>query len=351
MQHRKPNPDQGVFQFKFVSDYFRLEEAKGPILAANLRAKWLSLLQPADLKIAFAMYKGQVSLYGAEYVELISKDAPGWWNHYFFNSWQIEQEKGISGWSVGPNIDLTKPLNAMVPLVVNSNYQKKIVLRNWKHYDPSLISVIPNMVDRTLFSPGERAPEPTVGWIGYDNPSKHTKGVEVIPYLAKHLPHVQFEMIHAVEPRFQHEWMPVQLPNVKIYKKIPHYQMPEIIRRWHVLISGSKWETGATHVKEAMACGIPVIAASTGALQEVATSQVLLQNMTWSHPPATSRPYLWTDLSLQKYAEALNELLVNPDKRRKYSRAAIKESALASPEAISDLWFQFMRKCRHNQFN
>lgn len=340
---------QNIFKFKFVSDYFQIEVAKGPVLAANTRAKWLSMLCPEDLRIAFAMYKGQVPMYGAEYVELIDKKEPGWWNHYFFNTWQLNQEKNEKGWSVGPNIDLSKPLKSMVPLVVNSNYQKRIVLRQWTEYDPDLITVIPNMVDNTLFHPDastDRTDQLTVGWIGYDNPSKYTKGVEVIPYLAKCFPHVIFEMVHAADPKFQHEWMKDPLPNVKIYRKVAHHDMPRLIRRWHVLVSGSKWETGATHIKEVMACGIPIIAAEVAVLPEVASSQMLLKNMKWGHPPHTLYPYQWTESSLKKYAHALEELISDPRKLRKLSIAALKESQETYPPKISEQWFQFMRKCR-----
>lgn len=335
-----------VFQFKFVSDYFRTEVAKGPVLAANLRAKWLSQLCPSDLKIAFAMYKGQTPLYGAEHVKLIDKADPGWWNHYFFNSWQLNQEKGTTGWSVGPNIDLSKPLHAMVPLVVNSNYQKEVVLRQWSDYNPDMITVIPNMVDNTLFNPGQCSEQRIIGWIGYDHPSKYTKGVEVIPYLAKRFPHLNFEMVHASEPKFQYEWMKEPLPNVTIHRRVAHHDMPDLIRRWYVIVSGSKWETGATHIKEAMACGVPVIAANVAVLPEVASSQVLIKEMKWGHPPETSHPYQWTEASLEKYAMALQELISDSGKRRKRSELAIKESQKTFPPEISELWFQFMRKCR-----
>lgn len=335
-----------AFQFKFITDYFQIADAKGPVLAANMRAKWLSLLSPVDLKIAFAIYKGQTPMYGAEYVKIVDKNEPGWWNHYFFNSWQVHQETTATGWSVGPNIDLSKPLKAMVPLVVNSNYQKQLVLARWKDYDPSLITVIPSMVDRNLFTPGRRAQEPIVGWIGYDNPSKYTKGVEVIPYLARQFPKVTFEMVHGAVPQFQEEWMKEHLPNVRILTKVPHQRLPEVIRRWHVLVCGSKWETGATHVKEAMSCGIPVIAASIGTLPEVASTQLLLPDMKYGFPPETSRPYEWTKPSLQKFADALQDLLGDQRLQKKLSRTALRESSFASPIYVSEQWFQFMRKCR-----
>ncbi|MNW42463.1 Glycosyl transferases group 1 [compost metagenome] len=335
-----------VFQFKFVSHYFQVEGAKGSILEANMRAKWLSLLCPDDLRIAFAMNKGQVPMYGAEYVELVDKREAGWWNHYFFNSWDLNQETGKTGWSVGPNIDLSQPLKAMVPLIVYSNYHKSIVLKKWNHYDPNLITVIPNMVDDTLFNPGADCQRGIIGWIGYDHPSKYTKGPEVIPYLAKRFPYLNFEMVHASEPKFQDEWMKEPLPNVTIYQKVAHYDMPDLIRRWHVLISGSKWETGATHIKEAMACGIPVIAADVAVIPEIASSQMLLKDMMWGHPPHTTHPYQWTDTSLERYAQALNELISDTDKLKKLSFAAIEESKATFPPKIAEQWFRFMRKCR-----
>ncbi|MNN40251.1 Glycosyltransferase Gtf1 [compost metagenome] len=122
--------------------------------------------------------------------------------------------------------------------------------------------------------------------------------------------------------------------------------MPDLIRRWHVLISGSKWETGATHVMEAMACGIPVIGANVAVLPEVASSQLLLKDIKMGHPPQTEHPYQWTDSTLEQYAQALNELISDPNKLKKMSLAAIEESQSTFPSKITEQWFRFMRKCR-----
>ncbi|GJM76093.1 hypothetical protein HMSSN036_83090 [Paenibacillus macerans] len=338
--------DPAVFSFKFVTDFIKLEAAKGPVIEAKIRAKWLSLLCPADLNIAFTLRKEDTRPQGMEHVNLVAMNEPGYWNHYFFNSWQYDQETRSRGWSMGPNIELSKPPKAMVPVVVYSEFQKKNLLDRWKGYDPNLVTIIPNMIDRTLFYPGQRAGHPVVGWIGYDHPSKYTKGAEVIPYLAKRFPKVTFEMVHAEPPKFKHEWMKEPLPNVKILTAVPHSRMPEIVRRWHVLVCGSKWENCPSHVREAMACGVPVIAAKVAALPEVAGSQMLLEEMKWGHPPATSMPYEWTEPSLNKYADALSILLNDSAKAKRLSEAAIQESLRGEPHEIAKLWYEFIRKCR-----
>ncbi|MCM3700455.1 glycosyltransferase family 4 protein [Paenibacillus macerans] len=353
MKLSKTMEGRAAFKFKFVTEYLRLEAAKGPVIEAKIRAKWLSLLQPIDLDIAFTLNNRESLPPGLEHVKTVPIHEPGYWNHYFFNSWQMEQETGSGGgFSIGPNIDLSKPPKVLVPVVVYSEYQKRNLLKKWPHYDPSLITVIPNMIDRSRFSLGQRASKPVVGWIGYDHPSKYTKGAEVIPYLAKRFPSVDFEMIHAEPPKYKQEWMKENLPNVKIMNSVPHSRMPEMMRRWHVLVCGSKWENCPSHIREAMACGVPVIAAKVAAIPEVAESQILLEDMKWGHPPVTSMPYEWTESSLNKFAEALYELLTEAGKAKRLSELAVQESMKGDPRKISDLWFQFMRKCRDScQYN
>lgn len=333
-----------MFRFKFVLDYFQKGGASGPTVGANVKAKWLSRLCPDDLEIAFAPYPGQRPLYEPEAVKMVEQDEAGWWNHYFFNSRLTSQEKG-NLWSLGPNIDVAKPISNHALTVVLSQYHKKKLLEKWLLPSEKVV-IIPNMVDEELFYPGKKESRFTVGWIGYDHPSRMTKGVEVIPFLARMFPHIQFEMVHARQPKFLKEWLPHPLPNLKILTTIPHRRMGAIIRRWHVLVCGSKWETFGSHIVEAMACGVPVIAPQVGAIPEVASSQLLLENMKWGHPPQVKYPYDWTQESLERYAEALARLHKDQHLYQTLARRAVLESKRFSPKIVAQKWFDFMYKCR-----
>jgi len=334
-----------MFRFKFVMDVFQSGAWFGPICVQNMRAKWLSLLCPADLQVAFAPDPGQVPLYNPERVTLISKEEPGWWDHYVYNykpHFTQRQDKGTA-WSLGPNIDLTLPKPTReVPIVVCSQTFKQHVIDSWR-YSSEKIWVIPNMVDPTLFSPGKKADQVTVGWVGYDVDDAQIKGAEVIPYLAARFPDVRFEMVFAAPPRYPERYSPQKLSNLKLYTAVPHAQMGQLIRRWHVLVSGSKYETGATHMLEAMACGVPVIAASYGAIPEVAASQFILSDMKCTYEPPR---YTYTAESLERFADALAKLLGDRQLYEQKVTDALAESKKADPHVIAHKWFDFMRSCQ-----
>ncbi|WP_379317480.1 glycosyltransferase family 4 protein [Paenibacillus puldeungensis] len=284
-------------------------------------------------------------MYDPDQVKLVSKDEPGWWNHYFLIRNKLENNK--IGFSWGPNIDLKHPIHKTIPLVANSVYHKNKILEAW-NYPTDKIHVIPNMVDPELFFPKKRKKPITIGWIGYDVDRRRIKGVEVIPYLARKFPDVQFEMVHAVKPRYLKEWLPKELPNLKMYYEVPHYKMPEIIRKWYVLISGSKSETGGTHIKEAMACGVPVIASAVGAIPEIAISQMLLPEMTLNNSLGSKYPSNWSQESLERYASALDTVLSSHKLHESLSKSAIIESKNSDPTIISTKWFEFMYMCRNH---
>ncbi|MBO8164542.1 MAG: glycosyltransferase family 4 protein [Brevibacillus sp.] len=334
-----------MFRFKFVMDLFQSGSWYGPICVQNMRAKWLTLLCPDDLEVAFAPDQGQVPLYSPERVKLVPKEEQGWWNHYIYNYKPHFTQNTNKGrfWSLGPNIDLSLPKpQPDVPLVVCSQTFKQHVIDSWGH--PSdRITVIPNMVDPTLFSPGERGQHVTVGWVGYDTDEAQIKGAEVIPYLARRFPDIRFEMIFAAPPRYPERYRRDDLPNLRLFISVRHDQMPGLIRRWHVLVSGSKYETGATHILEAMACGVPVIAATYGAIPEVASSQYLLPDMRCTFEPPR---YTYTPESLERFAQALEQLLGDRKLYQEKADAALAESKKHAPQVIAAKWFDFMYQCR-----
>jgi glycosyltransferase involved in cell wall biosynthesis len=340
----KGGDNMAVFRFKFVLDKFQKTGAIGPILTPNVRAKWLTRLCPGDLEIAFAPSPGQKPMYDADKIKLINKYETGWWNHYFFLREKLPVNE--AGWSLGPNIHLPNKIKEKIPLVANSKFHKyERIMKQWNYLE-NKIFVIPNIIDPELFHPGKRNKNITVGWIGYDVDIRNVKGVEVIPYLAKKFPEIQFEMVFAVKPRIIKKWLKEELPNLKIMFEIPHNKMPEVIRKWHVLVSGTKSETGATHIKEAMACGVPVIAAAVGAVPEVASSQMLLTHMSLGNSKKGEDIYNWSKESLERFASALYNLLTDRQKYNQLVAGAIQESKNAHPNLICQKWFHFMYYCR-----
>lgn len=337
-----------MFRVKCILDYFQIPGASGPTIEINMRAKWLSALCPEDLEIAFAPFPGSVPLYDPQRVTIVGRHEPDWWDHYFF-SFMLPHQEDIKNYSVGPSLHISQLPSGDVPLVCSSQYFKEALLSRKPELLAENLIVIPNMVDPDLFFPGEKAPHPIVGWIGYDNPSQYTKGAEVMPYLAKRFPDIQFEMIHARAPHFQKEWMPVALPNLKIVSEVAHRQIADVIRRWSVFISGSKWENCPNAVLEVMACGVPVIAAGVGGIPEIAQTQVLMPGMRWGHPPQVAHPFDWTEESLERYADALADVLQNAVRYRTLVQDALQESQKASPHKVCAKWFDFMYRCRDGQ--
>ncbi|ENH96607.1 group 1 glycosyl transferase [Gracilibacillus halophilus YIM-C55.5] len=333
-----------MFKFRFIMDYFQIPDARGPVIEASMRAKWLSRLCPKDIDLAFSPNPNQKPLYDADRVKLVSREEPGWWNHYFFNYWDLANAGEY--YSLGPNIRTEKNWIKPVPLVVYSQFHKELLLKGWPHYPKDLIKIIPNMVDPEIFYPGSKAKELTVGWIGNDAPDPSTKGAEVIPYLAKAFPDVHFVMIFGNKPDYALKWIPDSLENIEVKYQVPHHQIADIIRTWSAYVSGSKWETGATHVKEVMACEIPVIAPNRSVFPEIARSQMLLDGVSWKPSGDDPDCLVWTDESLDQYKQALQEFIQHPKKRRRLSKAARKESAKAFPDKIAKEWFDFMYQCK-----
>jgi glycosyltransferase involved in cell wall biosynthesis len=334
-----------MFHFTLVPfEFTNHADMGGPLVQANLQAKWLTEWCPPDLVIAFAPVKNDVPFHHSLKTKLVSSHEPADWKHYFNDNIWPGSDPGRC--SFGPSLVLEKTgrldtiAQHRIPLVTISEYSKSQVLDGWD-YDPRMIHVMPNMID-PMFKPGEKAQQFTVGWIGYDHPDRWVKGAEVIPYLAQQFPDIQFEMVFATMPRYQHEWMPQPLPNVRIYTQVLHTQMPSIVQRWHVLASGSKHETGGAHIAEAMACGVPVICAGVGALPDTARGQVILENtQRWY-----KYPHEWTPATLKMYAEALQQLLRDKTWYASKVQAALTRSADFHPRNIADLWFQFMYQCR-----
>ncbi|WP_168193901.1 glycosyltransferase [Lysinibacillus sp. SGAir0095] len=168
----------------------------------------------------------------------------------------------------------------------------------------------------------------------------------MIPFLAKRFPDIQFIMVQGNRPQYQHLWLEESPKNLKMYYQVPHHELAELMRSWHVLICGSKWETGATYVKEAMASGVPVIAPKVAALSEVASSQILLEDLKWEKSTKEPKVLMWSEESKERFGLALDELLRDRRGYKKLVSNSLEESKKSSPENIAKLWFDFMYKCR-----
>ncbi|REE93153.1 glycosyltransferase involved in cell wall biosynthesis [Paenibacillus taihuensis] len=326
-----------MFRFKILIDNF-VPSMSGPSTDANMRAKWLPRFCPSDLMVAFAPNPGQVPIYPST-VQIVEKQAPGWWNHFVQNYTPDFQLSQGTRWSTGPNFDQNLPLRGYVPMVVCSEYHRQIVIKQ-HGYPAHLIHVIPGMVDSELFYPRTKANEIVVGWIGHDL-NGLLKGPEVMPFLARKFPAIRFEMVLSNASSNQHGWLNDHPPNLTIKTGVPHPHMAEIISKWHIMVCGSKDENCPNQILEAMTCGVPVIASAVGGIYEIASSQRLLYDVNWGSPP-----YWWLPDALDKYAVALQELLTNEAYRQTLSKLALKASKRFTPEAISKKWFEFMYFCR-----
>jgi glycosyltransferase involved in cell wall biosynthesis len=326
-----------MFRFKFVMDYFQAPAMAGPFAEANMRAKWLPHYCPPDIQIAFAPNPGQMPLY-TDKAMLVGKEDWGWWNHYVQNYTSDFQAQKGHLWSTGPNFDQNRPVERYVPLVVYSQFQKNYMIESG--YPAHLMHIIPNMVDHEIFYPRPKRSPVTVGWIGHDQYGL-LKGPEVMPFLARRFPDIRFEMIMAPPPTNQNGWLNDHPPNLVIHTNVPHNQMADIVGSWHVLVCGSKSETFSNQIAEAMACGVPVIAASMGAIYDTAPSQRLLFDVNWGSPP-----HWWTSEALEKYAAALQEVLTFDSYRNYLSEMALLESKRFTPEVVCKKWYDFIYLCR-----
>jgi glycosyltransferase involved in cell wall biosynthesis len=334
-----------MFKFTVIPyEFYSKGDMGGPLIQSNLLAKWLSELCPPDLEIAFAPVKEEKPYYTTKKLKLVRPENAAGWKHYLNdNHWQGKEPQRCS---FGPSLVLQKEGRIgivekyNIPLVTVSEYSKSQVLEGWD-YASDNVHPIPTIVD-PAFRPGKKANNTTVGWIGYDYPDRWVKGAELIPYLAEMFPQIQFEMVFGMEPRYQSEWMPRKYPNVKIYTKVKHSDMPKLIRRWHVLACGSKHEAGPNHVAEAMACGVPVICGNVSSLPEVAKGQTLVDDVKKWY----KYPYDWTKDSLEKFSLALGQLLGDSALYRSKIEAAVEKSKDHLPQVVAQRWFDFIYTCR-----
>ena len=95
-----------------------------------------------------------------------------------------------------------------------------------------------------------------------------------------------------------------------------------------------------------MASGVPVIAPKVAALPEVASSQILLEDLKWEKSIKEPKVLMWSEESKERFALALDELLRDRRGYKKLVGNALEESKKSSPENIAKLWFDFMYKCR-----
>ncbi|HEC21799.1 MAG TPA: glycosyltransferase [Chloroflexi bacterium] len=125
--------------------------------------------------------------------------------------------------------------------------------------------VIHNAVDVEHFSPqGERADLPgegaRLGYVTYStNPMKGWRDVYT---LAGQHPDLTFILIGRYES-------PPDLPNLHVLGPVPHEELPRMLRACDVFLAFQRNEACPNVVLEAMACGLPILYAESGATPEL----------------------------------------------------------------------------------
>ncbi len=125
-------------------------------------------------------------------------------------------------------------------------------------------TVIHNAVDPAIFHPGERPPLGgrrlrivSVSWS--DNPNK---GGETYRWLDERLDRARFEYTFVGR-------IDLPLPRGTTVPPVPSAEVAERLRAHDVLLTASLHESCPNHVLEALACGLPVLYADSGATGEL----------------------------------------------------------------------------------
>ena len=125
--------------------------------------------------------------------------------------------------------------------------------------------VVHNAVDPAIFNRTGRAmldrDRPTrlisVSWS--DNPNK---GGETYAWLDSVLDRTRFEYTFVGRTS-------TQLPHARTLPPVPSERLAEVLREHDLLVTASLHESCPNHVLEALACGLPVVYANSGAMREV----------------------------------------------------------------------------------
>lgn len=159
-------------------------------------------------------------------------------------------------------------------ICVSHTCKENTVLRS--HINPDIVSVIPNAIDSSQFTPGPVPPP--AEWVTVVLMSRlvYRKGVDlaidIIPSICERFPRVRFliggdgpKRIKLEEMREQHQLQ----DRVEVLGEVPHDKVRDVLIRGDVFLNPSLTEGFCIAILEAASCGLTVVSTKVGGIPEV----------------------------------------------------------------------------------
>lgn len=148
--------------------------------------------------------------------------------------------------------------------------------------DPNLVSVIPNAVDTTQFTPNPSARDPNKVVIVIVSRLVYRKGIDllfgVVPAICKRFPNVNFiiggdgpKKVGLEEMREKHQLH----DRVELLGSVGHADVRNVLVRGHIFLNSSLTEAFCIAMVEAASCGLHVVATRVGGVPEVLPPHLL----------------------------------------------------------------------------
>ncbi len=142
--------------------------------------------------------------------------------------------------------------------------------------DPTLVSVIPNAVDTTQFTPDPSARDPDKVVIVIVSRLVYRKGIDllftVIPEICQRFPNVHFviggdgqKKVGLEEMREKHQLH----DRVELLGSVGHADVRNVLVRGHIFLNSSLTEAFCIAMVEAASCGLYVVSTKVGGVPEV----------------------------------------------------------------------------------
>mmetsp|Transcript_19281 Transcript_19281/g.31558 ORF Transcript_19281/g.31558 Transcript_19281/m.31558 type:complete len:550 (+) Transcript_19281:126-1775(+) len=183
--------------------------------------------------------------------------------------------------SIHVNKSLEFTLTAIDHVICVSNTSKEnTVLRS--RINPLDVSVIPNAIDSSVFTPDPSRRDPNFVTIVVMSRLVYRKGIdllaEVIPLVCDRLPNVRF-LIGGDGPKREtlEEMIALhQLCNrVQLLGAVPHDKVRDVLVRGDIFVNTSLTEAFCMAVVEAASCGLLVVSSNVGGVHEVLPPHML----------------------------------------------------------------------------
>eukprot|EP00668_Euglena_longa_P012395 GGOE01014843.1.p1 GENE.GGOE01014843.1~~GGOE01014843.1.p1 ORF type:complete len:464 (+),score=155.05 GGOE01014843.1:137-1528(+) len=190
--------------------------------------------------------------------------------------------------SIHTNKLLELGLSGIDHVICVSHTSKENTVLRARMSDPTLVSVIPNATDTTVFTPSE-----SVKYKSWAIVEKITiivmarlvyrKGVDlmvqVIPEICQQYPHVDFIVAGDGPRKLQVEEMIERnslYDRVELLGEVPHADVKHVLRRGQIFLNCSLTEAFCIAIIEAASCGLLVVSTRVGGVPEVLPQDILL---------------------------------------------------------------------------